>query len=144
MKQLIITMASIFTVWVGSAAPASAMECQGIDIPDSVAAELLNQQVAGASYKISSLKRLEINRVDSISGSDCSFRANVNVTLHRKIRRDATGTVVLKGTLDLSNEGKICVAGASVADVDVSNTLSLGEAIYKWVANMVLPDNMCF
>lgn len=32
---------------------------------------------------------------------------------------------------------------AAVADVDVSNTLNIGEQVYEWVANATLPSNLC-
>ena len=143
MKRTITTLSAVCAIMLGAAAPASALECAGLTIPDALAVELVNSQVAGERFEISDRKSLEIHQMESITGSECSFRAVVDVTLHRKIRRDASGTVVLKGDLRLE-DGKICVANASVADVDVSNTLNLGESIYKWVANRALPSTLCF
>ena len=124
-------------------ASASAMECEGFIVPDEVALSIVNQQAAGARHEISNRKTLVINSIDSLSGSLCSFRARADVTLKRKIRQDANGHVTLKGALQISN-GRICIANASVADVSLSNTLNIGEAVYKWVANKALPTNLCF
>lgn len=130
---------------VGSLASTSAMalECGGLSVPDSIAKAVINTQVKGFSYKISDRKRLVVNGVESVSGSNCNIRAKLDVTLKRKIRRDAHGDVTVKGTLALRN-GKICIVNTSVADVDLSNTLNLGESVYKLVANKAMPKNLCF
>lgn len=122
---------------------AMALECGGLTVPDAFAKTIINNEVKGFSYKISDRKRLVVNGVESISGSNCNIRAKLDVTLKRKIRRDAHGDVTVKGTLALRN-GKICIVNTSVADVDLSNTLNLGESVYKLVANKAMPKNLCF
>lgn len=139
------SLLAIAALAIGSFATTSAMalECGGLTVPDSFAKAVVNGQVQGFSYKISDRKRLVVNGVESLSGTNCSIRAKLDVTLKRKIRRDAHGSVTVKGTLAVRN-GKICVANTSVADVDLSNTLNLGEAVYKLVANKAIPNNLCF
>lgn len=122
---------------------AMALECAGLTVPDNFAKAVINAEVQGFSYKISDRKRLVVNGVDAVSGSNCNLRATLDVTLKRKIRRDAHGTVVVKGTLAV-RDNKICVVNPSVADVDLSNTLNIGEGVYKLVANKALPKNLCF
>ena len=143
MKKHWLALCSFGFALFCSVTSASALDCEGISIPDELAVELLNSQVAGSSHRINKRKTLVVNKVDSVTGTSCNIRSQVGVTLKRKIRRDASGHVILKGTLRLDG-GKICIANTSVADVDVSNTLNIGEAVYKWVANKVLPNELCF
>lgn len=143
MNKLITKIAPLCLALSFFASSASALECKGVTLPDSLAVALLNTKVAGVSYKISDRKKLIIRKVESISGTGCNFRAKVSVKLERKLRRDAVGTVTLGGTLKTSGS-KVCIANAYVHDVDLSNTLGIGESVYKWVANKVLPANMCF
>lgn len=142
MKRLWMMSLMLAASWLGSVAPVSALECNGLDIPDELAVQIINPQIAGAEYKVSDRKTLVVHGLESISGSGCNFRAVVSVTLERKIRRDASGTVVLKGQLHIDGD-QICISNASVADVDVSHTLNLGEQVYEWVANRALPNNLC-
>jgi hypothetical protein len=141
-NRLLMTAFVFTATWIGTGAPARALDCDGFDIPDEVAAALISPQIAGKEHEISKRKTLVIHGLESISGSECNFRAVVDVTLKRKIRRDASGTVVLKGQLHIDG-GQICISNASVADVDVSNTLNIGEEFYEWVANAALPTNIC-
>lgn len=142
MNRVWMASLALAASWIGTVAPVSALECNGLDIPDEVAVELINPQIAGLEHKVSDRKTLVVHGLESISGSECNFRAVVDVTLERKIRRDASGTVVLKGELHLDGD-RICISNASVADVDVSHTLNLGEQVYEWVANSALPSNLC-
>jgi hypothetical protein len=139
-----ITLATCITLAATAFASggASALECGGIYVPDALALAIVNEGAAGYRYEISNLKTLVINRVESISGSQCHLNARANVTLKRKIRRDASGTVSMKGDLYV-NAGKICIANPTVTDVSLSHTLEIGESVYQWVANKSLPTNLC-
>ncbi len=129
----------------GGAASSSAMavQCGALTVPDAFATAALDSVAKGTSIKISDRKRLVVNGVVSVTGTNCNLRAKVNVTLKRKIRRDAHGSVIVKGTLAVKG-GKMCITNTSVADVDLSNTLNIGEGVYKIVANKVMPNNFCF
>lgn len=122
---------------------AMALECGGLTVSDTLAKSIINGEVKGFKYKINRRKTLVVHGVQSVSGSNCNIRAKLDVTLQRKIRSNADGNVTVKGTLALRN-GKICIVNTSVADVDLSNTLNLGEAVYKLVANKAMPKNLCF
>lgn len=105
----------------------------------------INERVSGASHRISRRKTLIINNAQSVSFSGCQLGLNLDVTLKRKIRRNAHGNIVLRGNIssfDLA-EREICYTGLSVTDVDLSRTLRPGEAAYRWVANAVLPNSGC-
>lgn len=143
MRKWILQLSMLGAALFSFQGSASAMECEGFLVPDEIALGIVNQQAAGARHEISNRKTLVINSVESLSGSLCSFRARVNVTLKRKIRQDAKGHVTLKGALRIA-DGRICIANASVADVSLSNTLNIGEAVYGWVANKALPSSLCF
>ena len=74
------------------------------------------------------------------------MKVRANVTLKRKVRRDAHGTVKMQArvsSLDLAQR-KICYDSARVTDVNLSRTLGIGERVYKWVANIVLPNRGCY
>lgn len=142
MKTLGLTSAVIAVSLIAST-QANALDCFGISVPDAYALNLINSQVAGYSYKISDRKTLVINSVQSVSGTECHINAVANVTLKRKLRRDAHGTVSMKGDVYLGNGLKLCIANPRVTDVSLSNTLEIGESIYQWVANKVLPNDLC-
>lgn len=40
-------------------------------------------------------------------------------------------------------ERQVCYDKAQVTDVNLSRTLQIGEGVYKWVANKVLPSRGC-
>lgn len=106
----------------------------------------VNGKVAGKTHRINRRKKLRINRVDAVQFNGCRMNVRANVTLKRKIRRDAHGTVKMRArvsSLDLAQR-KICYDSARVTDVNLSRTLGIGERVYKWVANIVLPNRGCY
>ena len=108
--------------------------------------EQINDQVAGESHRINRRKTLRINRIEDITFDGCQMSVRGNVTLQRRIRRDAHGTVDLQANITSLNlpEQAFCYGDARVADVSLSRTLNIGEAVYRWVANKALPDSQCF
>ena len=106
--------------------------------------EQINTEVSGASHRISRRKRLIIHRVDSIRLEGCRMTAVVNVTLKRKVRRDAHGTVTVRANISANPAARqVCYRNPHVADVSLSRTLGIGERFYAWVANKVLPAGDC-
>ncbi|UKO96745.1 hypothetical protein [Nostoc sp. UHCC 0870] len=105
----------------------------------------LNNRLAGGSHNINRRKDLRINQVENVSFNGCRITVKTNVTLERKIRRDAHGTVTIRADItsfSLPNR-QLCYENAKVTDVSLSRTLGIGEAVYKWVANRVLPNKDC-
>ena len=143
MKTLSIATTLLATVFCCAAIPASALECSGINIPDATAAEFINNSgTLPYTHKISALKTLVIKDVEAISGVNCNLNATLGVTLQRKLRRDAHGTITMKGSMRFE-AGKICITDPHVTDVSLSYTLEIGEAVYKLIANKVLPNSLC-
>ena len=107
---------------------------------------ILNNRMAGASYRYNRRKSLRINGVETISFSGCRMIARVNVTLKRKIRRDAHGIVGIQAditSLNLNNF-QFCYDNARVTNVNLSNTLRIGESAYQWMANNLFSNSSCF
>lgn len=108
--------------------------------------EQLNDEVEGETRRISRRKTLRINRIQSITFEGCEAEVKANVTLKRKIRRDGHGPAILKATItsvDLTKD-IICMDRGRVTSVQLSRTTRLGEAVYRWIANKVLPSERCF
>jgi hypothetical protein len=107
----------------------------------------LDEEAAGFEYRISSRKRLVVHSVASVSNGqgDCEIEVVANVTLKRKLRRDAHGTMTLRGRVDVDavepRTFDLFFSDIYVSDVSLSHTLDIGEAIYAWVANIILPDS---
>ncbi|MEM7555937.1 MAG: hypothetical protein AAF378_17940 [Cyanobacteria bacterium P01_A01_bin.84] len=105
----------------------------------------INDSVAGKSQKINRRKTLRVNQVKSVSFDKCRIKVSTHVTLKRKVRRNAHGTVKMRADITSFNlpSKRLCYKNAKVTDVNLSRTLGIGEAIYKWVANKALPNNKC-
>lgn len=104
----------------------------------------VNDNVSGDEYRISRRKKLIINKVHSINFKGCKVTVIANVTLKRKIRRDAKGNVTITGTVSEFNRDRVCFNNSKLDRIRLSNTLRIGEGFYKWIANKVLPNNVCY
>ena len=127
---------------------ANAQKCQLIEgvgnaMKTSILAEM-NRTTAGATYKVSSRKTMVINKIESIRFEGCKAIAKANVTLKRKIRRNAKGTVTIKADVDKYTKTRICLKNQKLDKIRLSNTLRVGEGFYKWIANKVIPNNVCY
>lgn len=123
----------------------SAVESLGTELKPVILSRI-NEEVSGANHRINRRKTLVINRVQDVSFQGCKIILKLDVVLKRKIRRDAAGVVELQGEIssfDLQKR-KLCYKNAKVSNVNLSRTLSIGEGFYRWVANLVLPNNGCF
>lgn len=105
----------------------------------------LNTAVAGQENRINRRKTLVIHSVERVWFDGCRMRAVQNVTLKRRVRADAHGTVQIGADITRANlrTGEVCYESASVEDVSLSRTLGIGEAVYRWVANRTFPDDGC-
>lgn len=139
MKMMLIVLCSA-AFFLSS--QANALECNGFTLNDNFAAGLLDNIVAGKTVKLTKRKKLVIRGVDWVSGTNCNITTKLDVKLKRKIRRDATGSIKIGGQLYM-NGGDFCIKNAKVKSINLSHTTGLGERIYKWVANKVIPNNTC-
>lgn len=123
----------------------AANNCNVLESVQPLILNAVNNNVAGYSHRINRRKRLVINHLKDISFNGCRVNIAMDVTLKRKIRRDARGTVKMRADItDFSFVDKrLCYQNARVTDVNLSRTLSIGEAAYKWVANKALPNGQC-
>ena len=103
----------------------------------------LNDQAAGKQHRISKRKRLRINAVESVEFNGCSVKVKADVTLKRKVRRNGHGHVIVKGKVSQEG-GQLCLSNPKVKRVKLSRTTRVGEGVYKWVANKMLPKKTCF
>lgn len=155
MKKLLLATlfaSAIVPIWtVKAAQPAdAALNCSAIEsFGNTFNSALVNQansRIAGTSYRINRRKTLKIHELRHLDFRGCRVNMTTNVTLKRKIRRDAHGTVKLSAdisSVDLAGK-KVCYTNARVTDVDLSRTLGIGESVYQWVANRALPNGGCF
>lgn len=106
----------------------------------------LNNYAAGRSETISRRKTLRINRVEDVSFSGCEVMGRVDVTLQRKIRRNAHGTLNMRANVTSLNfiEQSFCLDDITVTSVNLSRTLNIGESIYRRIANKHIPNGTCF
>jgi hypothetical protein len=147
-KSLILQQINAVEFWetyLSSAAiDCNAVESLGNNFQSQILSEI-NKGVAGKSYKINRRKTLIIHRVETVSFDGCRIQAKTKVTLKRKVRRDAHGNVKIRADITSFNlaSKRLCYGNAKVTDVNLSRTLRIGEAVYKWVANKVLPNGKC-
>jgi hypothetical protein len=121
------------------------VETLGNSLQSQILTEL-NNHLAGQRERINRRKELQINHIENVAFNGCRMTTTVNVTLKRKIRRDAHGTVQVGAditTLNIPNR-QLCYNNARVSNINLSRTLIIGETVYKWVANAILPNNGCF
>lgn len=146
------TLAALAALTAAPAAAEPIRDCTTIGILGNAFAgaflQDMQSDIAGRSYRINRRKTLVIHGVDAVAFAGCRVDATLDVTLRRRIRRDAHGTMKVHATVtsvDLQHPGgvEICIADPQLDRVRLSNTLRLGEAVYRWVANIALPDRYC-
>jgi len=104
----------------------------------------INAGAAGQSHRINRRKTLQIVGVDRLSFAGCDVRLRSQVTLKRKVRRDARGHVGMTARVVSFSATEVCIADPRVTSVSLSRTLRIGERVYRWVAGKTLPKTMCF
>ncbi len=110
---------------------------------DRIVSVLRDRVRNSGEIRISRGKKLQLEQLESLKFSGCRATTVVRVTLKRKIRRDARGTVQVAANVD-ANVNEICLNKPRVEDVRLSHTLRIGEAVYRFVANKMLPRPTCF
>lgn len=129
-------------------ASAAPLTCNEIELVTAFArsevlAEL-NSRIAGEEYRINSRKRLVIHGVNDVQVQGCEITVITQLTLKRRIRRDAHGTVTARATVSVNSLGSntfdVSFDNVRVTDVSLSHMLEIGEAIYRWFANRA-PSN---
>ena len=109
----------------------------------AVLVALLNSEVAGTTRRINRRKTLRINEVRELTFDGCRATVVAHVTLTRKIRRNAHGTVRVTANVTSFSGTEVCLSNTQLRSINVSNTLRFGEAVYRWIANKIIPDNHC-
>ena len=153
-KGCILSVTSV-VVLMGAAtfaSKATAGTCELIQPKQRILLSLLNARVAGTSKRINRRKTLIIKKVVSIRsyqnrGRHCRISARVNVKLRRRIRRNASGYINIRGDISVALQGRrlrVCIKNSKITKIRLSRTLRIGERFYRWVANKVLPRNHCF
>jgi hypothetical protein len=133
-----------------TARPVAPLNCRVVEAfgnasRDTILANI-NATVAGQERRINRRKTLVIHEVDDIRFTGCDVLVDANVTLERRIRRDARGNAQVAGRVaSISRERRqLCFErNPRVVRMDVSNTGIIGESMYRWVANMVQPVDRC-
>jgi len=145
---IIALIGLFFTISTGTIFAQNSTKCKLVEgIGNTSKERILNQinaSAAGSEYKISKRKKLIINKVKSIHFEGCKAIVVADVNLKRKIRRNANGTVRITAIVDKYTKKQVCLKNPKLDKIRLSNTLRVGEGFYKWVANKVLPNNVCY
>lgn len=112
----------------------------------------INEQAANTEYKgMTNLKTIKIKEIESVRFEGCKIIAIARVVIDRKVRKNAKGTIEIradvvsvKNLLSTTETKSICVKNAKIKNVNVSNTLKIGEKFYEWAANKIFPNNQCY
>jgi len=126
----------------------AAVNCNQVQQIGNAASSLIrqqiNNQIAGTSTRINRRKTLVIHGARRVSFRGCQLRSTLGVTLERRIRRNAVGTVRITANVSSFRNGRVCLTGVKVRSVDVSRTGIIGESVYRMAANRAIPNNQCF
>jgi hypothetical protein len=112
--------------------------------------EQVNRNMAGVVYNnvgATKLKKLVIKEARNITFTGCRITLELKVKLKRKLRRDASGTIIVSGYVSKAQfygNKHIFIKNASIDKVRLSNTLRIGEKFYRWVADKTFPSNQRF
>ncbi len=103
----------------------------------------LRSRLTGTEKELTRRKTLVLNSIDSVTVSNCRVNVNADVTLERKIRRDASGVIQLSSAINLLSASQVCLRDPRVDRVDLSNTGIIGESFYRTFANLIIPEDLC-
>jgi hypothetical protein len=154
LSVLILKIGILFasSSWVLAAPVSSSLNCNKFEqiasLFENQISSILNEEIAGYAKRLNRRKTFRINGVDSLSFDGCNATVIANISLLRKWRRNAHGSSTVIGDISAKNGGnnttRICLSNGRVTKLKLSRTTRLGEAVYKLVANKVIPDNFCF
>lgn len=126
----------------------AALDCNRVESLGNSASNFIlqqiNQEIAGTSTKLTRRKTLVIHGASRLSFRGCQLRSTLGVTLKRKVRRNAVGTVNITANVSSIRFGRICLTGVRVRNVNVSRTGIIGESVFRMVANIAIKNNQCF
>lgn len=151
LRTFTIVAAALLLTAIGAALPRTAsadpLSCFEIDIGEALFGDqllaALDEEIAGTEHRINRRKTLVLEGMTDISASGCELTLVADVTLERRLRRDAEGTMTLRTTVAVDRDGDTLVVELSrvrVVDFSLSHTLEIGEAVYRAFANRALPD----
>lgn len=97
------------------------------------------------THEISRRKKLRLNKIDSIAFEGCRAVIIGNVTLKRKIRRNAHGRMRMRTDVtEVSfSDRRLCLKNLKVQSVSLSRTARIGERFYKRFGNRFMPKETC-
>ena len=111
------------------------LRCQGNNFSTTLI-NRINNQFAGEEFRINRRKRLRLNRVFALGFDGCSIVIMADVTLRRRFRRNATGTIRITVTLSEINlnasGGRACLTNPKIDQVRLSRTLRIGGKILHY------------
>jgi len=93
--------------------------------------------------RINRRKTLVTHKANLVNTSGCDATINVDATMRRRIRRNASGYLILKAKLHSVSYNYICLRKPKVVAVKLSNLGFIGEGFYKRRGTKGLPDEMC-
>lgn len=148
---MLVSLSVLAGMWPASS-QASAALCRVINDNSREIINVLNRNVEGEVMKLTKRKKLLIKKVNRIvnaksKGRFCQINVDADVVLKRKVRKNAKGTVRVRGDIEISTRGgrlQACVNNSKVTKLKLSHTRKLGEKIYKKVGNKMMPKQMCF
>jgi hypothetical protein len=136
-KSFLVIIGITIAGLVAMASPESqALTCNELSVDDELVLIIVNAELSGYEHEISKNKTLVLNSFESVTGDECEVVIEANVTMKRKLRKDAHGTMILEGTLDTSG-GQLCSVDTHVTDFSLSHTLGPGEWFYEKLAGKI-------
>lgn len=139
----ILTLVLSFSTGQASA-QSSCLNCTEVETEGNASSGLLtlflNGKISGYEYRLNRRKKLVFTRVSDIKFKGCKAYATFHVTLKRKLRKDAKGFVKVKATVFNRTSNKILLKDLDVYNVNMSNTLEIGESIYTLIAKRKVPS----
>ena len=151
MKTVVAIVAAIAVSAAASVLPAPAHAALDCRVVESLGNHLrpqivrgLDAQIAGHEQRISRRKTLVVHGTRSLGLRGCYLDARFDVTLKRKIRRNAHGHVRIEAKVVEAGRDHLCLSEVRVTEVNLSRTLRIGEAVYRGVANRAIPNRQCF
>lgn len=147
----IICMSVVIALLLSAATASAQLNCDvverlGESLAPAIIAEVNAADPAERTQRISRRKTLTIDLLDSITFSGCTATIRANLTMKRKIRRDASGSVVLRAEITSFNlpRREVCFKDPKVQSLNLSKTTKLGEKVYGWIGKLALRRHSCF
>lgn len=131
--------AFLFIASVFAAPAAARIDCDGIVLSDRIATFGVNLNVRDERMRLTNRKTLVVHGARAVDADGCDIEVVLNVTIERTRRRDAVGTITISGVLERDGDDLV-LSEAHLDDIDVSHLSSLGEAIFRGIANWLIDD----